>query len=212
VCISTIAIVFAVAAVLGPVLGGIFTTNLTWRWCFYVNLPFEGFTIGVLCLFLPSLTRPSIADVSFLDKLKKLDFIGLAIHIPAIVSLLLALQWGGSTYTWNDGRIIGLLVMFGILIIAFISFERSKGVEATLPMHVITQRSVAAAVWNAFCNGGVFYLLTYYIPFWLQAIRGSDAASSGIGLLPFVLGVVIMANLVGFLVTKSGYCRFSSRA
>jgi hypothetical protein len=117
------------------------------------------------------------------------------------------LQWGGSTYPWNDGRIIALFVLFGVLSIVFILFEQWKGAEATLPMHVITQRSVAAAAWSAFCNGAAFFLLTFYIPFWLQAIRNDSAASSGIELLPFVLSVVVMANLVGFLVTKFGYCR-----
>jgi MFS family permease len=207
ICISTIAIVFAVAAVLGPVLGGIFTTHLTWRWCFYINLPFGGFTIGTLVLFLPSLKRATIEDCPLKEKLKKIDLVGLSIYIPAIVCLLLALQWGGSTYPWNDGRIIALFVLFGVLSIVFILFEQWKGAEATLPMHVITQRSVAAAAWNAFCNGAAFFLLIFYIPFWLQAIRNDSAASSGIELLPFVLSVVVMANLVGFLVTKFGYCR-----
>jgi hypothetical protein len=69
------------------------------------------------------------------------------------------------------------------------------------------QKSVAAAAWSAFCNGGSLFLLVYYIPFWQQVIRNASAASSGISLLPFVLGVVVMANMVGFLVMKFGYCR-----
>jgi MFS family permease len=151
--ISSIAMVFAVAAVLGPVLGGIFTTHLTWRWCFYINLPFGGFTMAALLFFLPPLE------------------------------------------------------LFGVLGIAFVAFEYWKGAEATLPMHIITQRSVAAAAWSAFCNRGSFFLLIYYIPFWQQVIRNASAASSGISLLPFVLGVAVMANVVGFLVMKFGYCR-----
>jgi MFS family permease len=206
-CISSIAMVFAVAAVLGPVLGGIFTTDLTWRWCFYINLPFGGFTMVALLFFLPPLKRPELSSVSLAQKIKKIDIIGLLIFVPAVISLLLALQWGGSTYPWNNGRIIALLILFGVLSIAFIAFEKWKGVEAALPIHIITQRSVAAAAWNAFCNGAAFFLLIYYIPFWQQVVRNASAASSGVSLLPFILAVVVMANLVGFLVMKSGYCR-----
>jgi len=207
ICISSIAMVFAVAAVLGPVLGGIFTTDLTWRWCFYINLPFGGFAMVALLFFLPPLKRPELSSVRLAEKLKRIDIIGLLIFIPAIACLLLALEWGGSTYPWNNGRIIALFVLFGVLGIVFIAFEYWKGAEATLPIHIITQRSVAAAAWNAFCNGAAFFLLIYYIPFWQQVIRNASAASSGVSLLPFVLGVVVMANLVGFLVMKFGYCR-----
>jgi MFS family permease len=199
--------VFAVAAVLGPVLGGIFTTHLTWRWCFYINLPFGGFTLLALLFFLPPLNSPGASSIRLAEKLKKIDIIGLLIFIPSIASLLLALEWGGSTYPWNNARIIVLFVLFGILGILFIAFEYRRGIEATLPVHIITQRSVAAATWNAFCNGATFFLLTYYIPFWQQVIRNVSAASSGISLLPFVLGVVVMANVTGILVTKFGYCK-----
>ena len=207
ICISSIAMVFAVAAVLGPILGGIFTSDLTWRWCFYINLPFGGVTIVVLLFFLPPIERPELNSISLKEKGKKIDFVGLLIFIPTVTCLLLAMEWGGSTYPWNNGRIIALFVVFGVLAIVFVAFERWKGAEATLPVHIITQRSVAAAAWNAFCNGASFFLLIYYIPFWQQVIRNASAASSGIALLPFVLGVVIMANLVGFSVMKVGYCK-----
>jgi MFS family permease len=206
ICIASIAMVFAVAAVLGPVIGGIFTSDLTWRWCFYINLPFGGVTIVALLFFLPPIDRPELASVPLVNKLKKVDFIGLLVFIPTVTCLLLALQWGGSTYPWSDGRIIALFVIFGALAIIFVAFERWKGAEATLPMRIITQRSVAAAAWNALCNGAAFFLLIYYIPVWQQVVRNASAASSGIDMLPFILGVVIMAALAGFLVTKIGYC------
>jgi hypothetical protein len=136
--------------------------------------------------------------------------IGLLIFIPAVVCLLLALQWGGSTYPWSDGRIIALLVVFGVLGIVFLAFEYWKGAGATLPVRMLARRSVAAAAWNCFCNGGAFLTFIYYIPFWQQVIRDVNAVESGVGLLPFVLGVVIMAMLSGVLVSKFGYCESTS--
>ncbi|KAJ5097785.1 hypothetical protein N7456_008506 [Penicillium angulare] len=205
ICIASIAMVFAIAAVLGPVIGGIFTSNLTWRWCFYINLPFGGVTLVALLFFLPPIKRPEVSSRSIAERLKKVDFIGLLIFIPTVTCMLVALQWGGTTYPWNDGRVVALFVVFGVLLIAFVAFEIWKGPEATLPMRIITQRSVAAAAWNALCNGAAFFLLIYYIPVWQQVVRDASAADSGIAMLPFILGVVIMAALAGFLITKIGY-------
>jgi MFS family permease len=157
--------VFTIAAVLGPVLGGVLTTSLTWRWYFYINLPFGGFTMVALLFFLPPLEHPELSSIRLVEKLKRIDIIGLLLFIPAVTCLLFALESGGSTYPWNNGRIISLLILFGVLGIAFITFQYWKGAEANLPIHIITQRSVAAAIWNAFCNGAAFFLLIYYIPF-----------------------------------------------
>lgn len=205
--ISFVGIMFAVASVLGPLLGGVFTTKLTWRWCFYINLPFGGFTILMIFLIIHPPRRPELESLSITEKIKRIDFIGLLLLVPAIVCLLLALQWGGSTYQWSDGRIIALLTLFGVLTPLFLAFEYWKGAEATLPLRIMAQRSVAAATWNSFCNGAGFLLLMYYIPFWHQAIRGVDAIQSGIDLLPLIIGVVIMSMLSGVLVSKFGYCR-----
>lgn len=208
--IAAISIVYAAASVLGPLLGGLFTTRLTWRWCFYINLPFGGVTILVILFVLPTIERPELRSIPFTQRLKRIDVIGFLIFTPAIVCLLLALQWGGSTYPWDDGRIIALLVLFGVLLILFLVFEYWKGVDASLPLRIITKRSVAAAMWNGFCNMAAFAILIYYIPFWHQVVRDVSAVESGIRMLPFVLGVVIMANLSGVLVTKFGYCKLET--
>ncbi|KAI0377283.1 MFS general substrate transporter [Hypomontagnella monticulosa] len=203
--VGSLGAIFAVASVLGPVLGGIFATKLTWRWCFYINLPFGGVAIlAILVLFKPP-KRPELDSIPLKEKLNKIDVVGTLLFIPSIICLLLALQWGGSTYAWNNGRIIALFVVFGVVGIAFLTFEYWKGAEATLPLRMLTRRSVAAATWNCFCNGATFLTFTYYIPFWHQIVRNVSAADAGVRLLPFVLGVVIMAMLSGGLVSKFGY-------
>src|SRR5205085_4672467 len=87
--------------------------NLTWRWCFYVNLPIGGFTIVALLLFL-HLESPPREQLSLLDQLKRLDPIGLFFFVPSMACLILALQWGGTAYPWSAPKIIGLLVTFAI--------------------------------------------------------------------------------------------------
>ncbi|KAI1394362.1 MFS general substrate transporter [Hypoxylon trugodes] len=203
--VASLGIIFAVASILGPILGGVFSTKVTWRWCFYINLPFGGATILAVLLLFKSPKRPQLDSISLKEKLNRIDFIGLLLFIPSIVCLLLALQWAGSTYAWNDGRIIALFVVFGMVGIIFLAFEFWKGAEATLPLRMLARRSVAAATWNCFCNGATFLTFVYYIPFWHQVIGNVTAADSGIRLLPFVLGVVIMAMISGALVSKLGY-------
>jgi hypothetical protein len=119
----------------------------------------------------------------------------------------LALQWGGSTYQWHDGRIVSLLVLFAILGVVFLLFEYWKGPEATLPVRMLARRSVAAAIWNGFCSLGAFFIFLYYIPFWHQVVYGVDPVESGIRLLPLILGYTIMCMVSGGLVSKFGYCK-----
>ncbi|KAH8645469.1 major facilitator superfamily domain-containing protein [Xylariales sp. PMI_506] len=198
--------VYAVSSVLGPLLGGLFTTHVTWRWCFYINLPLGGVTVLAILTLLPTLEPPGLESLTWREKVARIDIVGVLILIPAVVCLLLALQWGGSTYAWSDGRIIALLVLFGAIGLVFLGFEYWQGDKATLPIRMLARRSVAAAVWNAFCNGAAFLMLTYYIPFWHQVIRGVSAVDAGIDLLPYSIGVVIMAMSSGALVSKFGFC------
>jgi MFS family permease len=199
---------FAIASVCGPVLGGVFTDKLTWRWCFYINLPFGGLTIFGILFFFKSPDRPAVSSIPIWERIRRIDWLGLLLFAPAIVSLLLVLQWGGSTYAWNDARIIGLFVVFGVLLISFACVEYWKGDAATVPPRLITQRSVAAGTWYAFCNGAGFLMVIYYLPLWHQAIRDVSAVESGIRLLSLVVGLVIMVIISGALVTVTGYCKF----
>ncbi|CAH0020484.1 unnamed protein product [Clonostachys rhizophaga] len=203
--IASFGIVFAVSSVCGPLLGGVFTSKLTWRWCFYINLPFGGFTILAILLVLREPKRPELDSIALGKKLQSIDFLGTLLLVPAIVCLLLALQWGGSKYSWSNARIIALLVLFGLLSAAFIAFQHWKGEEATLVLRLLASRSVLAASWYGFCNGGAMTLLVYYIPFWHQVIHGVSAVDSGIRLLPFMIGVVITVMLAGAIVSKFGY-------
>jgi MFS family permease len=136
---------------------------------------------------------------------KEFDLYGTAVLIPAVICLLLALQWGGTKYPWGSWRIIILFVFFGLLIIAFVSVQFWKQDSATVPPRIMKKRSMWAASYFSFALGSFFLLLVYYLPIWFQAVKGASAVKSGIMNLPMILTLVIVSVISGIGVTVLGY-------
>lgn len=156
----------------------------------------------VFVLHLPPKQRK---QATLWEKFQQLDPVGTLLFLPSIVCLLLAMQWGGTTYAWSSWRIILLLVFAAVLFLAFLIVQITMPDTATLPTRILKQRTVAASAFFAFTSQSGMIAATYYIPIFFQALKNFSPTKSGEATIPLILSMVLASIVAGGLVQRIGY-------
>jgi Na+/melibiose symporter-like transporter len=139
------------------------------------------------------------------ERIKQIDILGAVFLICAIVSLLLALQWGGTTFAWSDSKVWGTLLGFFLIISVFIGMQFRQKEKATIPLRVFKQQTIlVSCVFSALLSGALYTHL-FYLPFYFQASKGTNAEESGIRIIAYLVSMTIASILIGGVVTKLGY-------
>jgi EmrB/QacA subfamily drug resistance transporter len=189
-----IQMVFVLASVAGPLLGGLFTDQLSWRWVFYVNLPIGAVALAVIT---------SALDLPVRRARPRIDYLGAALLAAGLTCVLLTTTWGGQQYAWTSVETTSLGAAAIVLLIAFVAQER-RVPEPILPLRLFRDPVFGVVTLVLFLTTCAFFAAIVFMPLFLQAVTGASATNSGLLLLPLLLAATTSTAVIGRVISRTG--------
>jgi EmrB/QacA subfamily drug resistance transporter len=190
-----IAVAFALATVVGPLIGGLLVEHASWRWVFYVNLPLGAAALAGLYLKLPA---PEVAVSR-----KPLDIVGAILLAGSTIALMLACIWGDDRYAWGSATIVALMAGAVVLAIALVARER-RAADPIVPLDLLRMRPVAVSSVALFLTTAALFSITVFVPLYLQTTTHATPTQAGLLLVPMMIGITVSTNLAGLAMSKTG--------
>jgi MFS family permease len=189
-----IQLTFLLASLAGPLLGGVFVDQLSWRWAFYVNVPIGTFALTLVALYPPA-SEPR--------REARLDYPGAALLASLVVGIMLIATWGGSQYGWGSPEILGLIAGAIALLAAFVARERAAA-EPVLPLRLFRDRVFTVVSAGAFIATLSLFAAIVFLPVFLQLVTGASATRSGLLTLPLLGASALTTIAAGRVMTRTG--------
>ncbi|KAF3391627.1 hypothetical protein F1880_007766 [Penicillium rolfsii] len=196
---------WSLGSVTGPILGGGFAENVTWRWIFYINFPFIGVSVVLVILFL----KLSIIPSSLVEKLRRIDYIGTVLFVGSMSSFLIPLTWGGVSYPWDSWRTLVPLIIGAAGLLVFSFYEYRFATDPIIPPKVFRNRTATVSFIGSILQGLVLWCMLYYLPLYYEAVKEYSPIISGIALFPETFTVAPSGVVAGILITMTGHYRWA---
>ncbi|KAK5055929.1 hypothetical protein LTR84_012479 [Exophiala bonariae] len=195
--------VWAIASGVGPVIGGGFTEGVSWRWCFYVNLPLDGLSLILLIFFL-KLETPR---TPFVAGIKAIDWVGVILIVGGVTMFLFGMESGGITHPWDSAYTLCLIILGLFTIVLFFINEAKFAKYPVIPLRIFNDRSNLASLGVCAVHGFVFIASSYFLPIYFQTVLSASPLLSGVYLFPTVLSLSFASAVVGVVIKKTGRYR-----